>query len=133
MAGGRAEAIQLTGMLGADRIRLDRHSTDRIAVILARVGNVEVQPCPLPWFGAHIECAADQLGTFAHPTQSPVAIRCIRFGRRREAHAVVGDGYMQAVMLLGEGEIRPACSGMVANVAPGFLHDPEQRQLALWS
>ena len=47
-AGGRAKAVECARMLGAERVRLDRHATDRIAAANARVGNAEVQPHPAP-------------------------------------------------------------------------------------
>src|SRR4051812_34777303 len=66
-AGRRAEAVELARVLGAERVRLDRHPTDRITPVFARVGNTEVQPCPLPWRAGGLKRAAGQLSALAHP------------------------------------------------------------------
>ena len=55
----------------------------------------------------------------------------VNFRRPCKAHAIVGDRDMQPIVLVGKGEVRPACLGMVADVAPGLLYDPEQRRAGL--
>jgi hypothetical protein len=45
-AGGRAEAVELTSILSAERIRLHRHPTDRVTPTYARIAMVTTTRVP---------------------------------------------------------------------------------------
>jgi hypothetical protein len=50
----------------------------------------------------------------------------------RKALPVISDCHHKAIVAIGEHNIDMACLGVAADVAPGLLDDPKERELALW-